>query len=956
MKRQLLSSLFLAVLLAVGSAFAATTGKITGSVVDAQSKEPLLGVSVQIVGTTLGAVTDVNGTYNILNVPVGTYTLKFSSVGFSSLEISNVTVSVDLASYHDARLSSAATDIGKVVQVTAEQPLIIKDKTSSINVIRKEELAALPVRGTQEVVAIQNSVVKTRAFNANSTRGDREAINGSELNIRGGRPSDVAYFVDGFPIQDPLTGITTLEVIPGSIKEYAVIAGGFPAEYGFVSSGVVNIITTSGQEKYEGQIEASSDNLSGDNFDQNFYTASLSGPIPGTDKGYFFGGLMRKYEGDRSPSAISKSMFTGGQNRLPNNASGSWAYQGKLDYNFTPKIKFNLQGFGSRNEWREYRHSYFFNQAHIPYYDDENFSLNSRLTVTLDEKSYFNLSGSFMDIERFRGDGVHRRNLTDYSLSANPAFDPTALFLTGDLDTTYVTVDSLGDTTFTTRDEGSVFDDYLKRRSSYLLVKGDFNTVLGDIHTVKLGFEAQRHTIRYYNHLFPVQIGVNSNFEDLDRYGYDSLGNEIDGGDDRLGLDGPKKPINLALYLQDRFEWRGLIINGGLRFDYFDYRAKQIRNPERPFDPDNKGLTDTLASILDESDLKESEKFSRVSPRFGISFPVSEKTQLRLNYGKFYQRPELQRLFIGYRYYEAKVNKGGYYYPIGNPSLAPEKTTAYEVGIDHQIGQYSVVQLAFYYRDVIDQVQVYSQSAQPTQYASYRNSDYGTVKGFEFRLKMKRVNNVELDANYTLQFANGTGSYTNTLRNIAWTSARAPKQTAPLDYDQRHKLTGVLTWSTRENEGPRWGKNHPLENVNLTFLVQANSGKPYSPQEVYNEVTLAAVTPEPRAPRNSSYGPWNFTIDLKLQKSFGFGAVELTPYFVVRNLLDNENVNTVYESTGQADNTSWLSTEAGQEFASTFASENRYGLTGTEMYNLKQNDPLNYDAPRQFFLGIAMSF
>ena len=154
-----------------------------------------------------------------------------------------------------------------------------------------------------------------------------------------------------------------------------------------------------------------------------------------------------------------------------------------------------------------------------------------------------------------------------------------------------------------------------------------------------------------------------------------------------------KHPINLGLYIQDRFDWRGLIVNAGVRFDYFDYKALRIRDPHNPFDPDgylNDGVVDSAQDasglVLDESDLEESEKFTRLSPRIGISFPVSDRTQMHINFGKFFQRPDLRRLYTGYDFFEARI-LGGSFYPFAMPNLEPEKITQYEIGMNHQLGE-----------------------------------------------------------------------------------------------------------------------------------------------------------------------------------------------------------------------------------------------------------------------------
>jgi outer membrane receptor protein involved in Fe transport len=483
-----------------------------------------------------------------------------------------------------------------------------------------------------------------------------------------------------------------------------------------------------------------------------------------------------------------------------------------------------------------------------------------------------------------------------------------------------------------------------------------------NVHTVKAGFEIQRHTMRYYRALFPTEAynGLDGGgFIDVDRYGYDFEANE---SDDQGWENETKHPVNWAGFLQDRFEWSGMIVSAGLRFDYYDYKTLRLRNPELPLDPDSLQFktpaTPGNFTSLDPEDLAESENYTRVSPRLGISFPISDKTQMHMNYGKFFQRPDLIRLYVGYDYYEKMVNLGGYSYQFGNPNLEPEKTTQYEIGLTRQLGDNAVMKLSAFYKDVTGLVQVYNQSSLPKSFESYRNSDYSSIKGIETQLVMRRTNNIQMDIKYSLSFANGTGSYANTQSNVSWTNANLPKQTAPLSFDQRHNIVGVFDFRTRKGEGPKWGNFFLFENFGANVVLQAGSGTPYSPQKVFNEVTLAAVSPIPDGPRNSEYSPWTLNIDMKIERTFDVRAYKLSAYVWVKNLLDRNNVYSVYEGTGSADNTGWLETPAGITWlqGADATTADATGYTGADKYEFKENNPQNYGNPRQILAGLRFSF
>jgi len=999
MKVKLLPIVLVLLCLSGGAVFGSVVGKITGTITDAGTGNPVVGATISVEGTSMGAIANEAGVYTIFNVPVGTYTLVISAVAYDAVEISNVHVSADLATYQDQAMTEKVTELGVVIRVTAETPMVIKDKVASVQIIKADELLAMPTRGFEDVVAVQSGVVAAIQSFRGGNRSLREYTNTPELYIRGGRPSEVAYYVDGYSQQDPLTGTSTGNIGNNAIKEVAVISGGFPVEYGHVTSGIVNVITQSGSDKFSGTAEVVTDQK----YDQNWYSATLGGPIPNLPKSHFFGSVERRYFGDRQPSAITSDVLPGSPDRLPNNSLSGWSYTGKLDYNFTPNLEIALSGNASNDKWSRYQHTRLFENEHNQFFEDKNYGLNLRLTHTLGSKTYYNLSGSYFVTERFSGDGVYRKDLWEYGRpDGNPTSDDEALFrkwdnpfpqvfdsinpITNDsvfhdsitptryvLDTVVVdtgTTDGVywEDTVFHSfryDDESQVYDDYLKRKSSYIGFKGDITRELSREHTVKGGFEFNRHTLRYYNHLRPVLVyqGINS-FGHINRYGYDEWGNESDDEDWRNET---KHPIDFAMYLQDRIEYGGLIVTAGVRLDMFDYKGMRLRNADTPLNPDSLGFPDTpdrdypdddgTSQTLEQSDLEDSEIFTRISPRLGVAFPVSDRTQMRVSYGKFFQRPDLEDLYVGYSFMEYQLLGSGYYTEWGNPNLEPPKTTAYEVGMTHQLGDNTSFDVNIFYRDVSDLIQTVDQPSTPNSFGTFRNQDYGTIKGLEFNLKMRRTRNMMVDFKYTLSYANGTGSFNTELRNVAWVKGIPPKHTAPLEYDQRHKFIGIFDVRFGKGEGPKLGEVYILENFGVNILAQGGSGLPYTPSQIYNEPTTGSVSPIPIDVRNSKNRPWILRVDMKMERAFDVGQFKVTPYLWVMNLLDRDNTLNVWEGTGKANSSGWLETGEGQVFVNANSTPNdNQGLTGEEKYRIAQNPPGNYDIPRQILFGVRMSF
>ena len=199
------------------------TGKITGSVTDAETGDPLPGVNVILVGTTIGTVTDFDGNYTIINIPPGTYQVQYSLIGFTRTIIDNVRVNTDFTTRQDVVLSEEVIQCQEIV-VVAERPLVVKDQTSSAAVVTAEELSSLPVENFSEAVRLQTGVV--------------QGADGG-IHIRGGRANEISYIVDGIAVTDPFSGGIGVQVENNAIEELTVVSGTFNAEFGQAQSGVI---------------------------------------------------------------------------------------------------------------------------------------------------------------------------------------------------------------------------------------------------------------------------------------------------------------------------------------------------------------------------------------------------------------------------------------------------------------------------------------------------------------------------------------------------------------------------------------------------------------------------------------------------------------------------------------------------------------------------------------------
>jgi hypothetical protein len=233
--------LFLSVLVmsVVAQAPAGNTGKIAGEVKDNQTGEAVVGASIQIQGTSMGAATNIDGYYVILNVQPGTYTLVVSGVGYNKKTVSNVQVSLDQTTTIDFKVSSTVVEVGEEIVTVAERPLVQKDQTASTATINGSQIAALPVTEVGQVLNLQAGVTVDA---------------GGGLHLRGGRTGGVSYWIDGVPVTDAFNSSQVVEVNKSLVEQVQLVSGAYNAEYGEAMDGIVNIATKEGSSKFAGSL------------------------------------------------------------------------------------------------------------------------------------------------------------------------------------------------------------------------------------------------------------------------------------------------------------------------------------------------------------------------------------------------------------------------------------------------------------------------------------------------------------------------------------------------------------------------------------------------------------------------------------------------------------------------------------------------------------------------------
>ncbi len=908
----------------VGISAVLAQGKIAGRVTDSVTGEALIGANVIIDGTTQGTTTNTNGDYVILNVRPGTHALNFSYIGYQGKQVTDVRAVTGQTTRIDVTMREEVLE-GQEIVVQADRPLIQKDLTASKTTIAAEEIDALPVEGFLGVLATQAGV--------------SQGADGA-LHIRGGRSNEISYLVDGMSVGNPFNtnGLAT-EVAVDAIQEMTVISGAFNAEYGKAMSGIVNLVTKEGGNKYEGTLSA----YAGDTFTQNediFWTpssvnasnytleATLSGPVPLLRKLQFFvSGRRDVDDGDiygRNLFSPSDSMnFNPNpdllgeiQQYIPAYNGPAWYYeiQGKPWYTYAdgevpqgdlvamnPRQSYNLLAkltfrpfSGGKIEYsylRDRTERTPFGSTQFAYrYDPlgvstvRDWSQNHSLhwTHTLGDKAFYTLRASYAT-NHYQNYLYKNPYDPRYVSSGRTVGFPGTNFLMG----------------------GTQMDQVFEKAESFR-AKLDFTRQFGVIHEAKAGVDVQLHSLDR-NNFTVLYDGVTyrqPTVEDPSNPSHDVYKNQ--------------RVTELAGYVQDKIEFRDFIINAGLRLEYFEPNGLYVPDLLKP-----------------KADLAEATAKTMWLPRLGVSFPITETGIIHFSYGHFAQMPSLREMYLNPEFEFPK----GQVPTFGNPNMRPERTVQYEVGLQQQIGAELAFDVTGYFKDIRDyltrQRVRYTTIPGEEDYRIYLNKNYANIRGVTFALTKRRARAGLLSASvdYTYQVAEGNNDNTDAFFFNFLSGREDELEVVPLDFDQRHILSATVALTKPRS----WG---------ASFIGRYSTGYPYSPLLFDQNIDDLP---------NSGRKPAQFRLDAHLYKDFHVRGLGLRVFGKVFNALDNLNENYVFDDTGRA--TYSLSAERNVHAAWEAAyRDGAYRLPGISTLQEYETRPHYYGSPRQVRIGLTAMF
>lgn len=908
-------TLFLSILL-TSFVFAdfGTKGKIAGTVID-EFGETLIGVQVYIDGTTKGTLTDVDGKYTIINLDPGTYTVVFSYIGFATTRVEKVQVIVDKTTEVNVTLREEVIE-GQEIVVTAERPIVEKDRTTTTSYISSEQLEALPLVSINEAI--------------NQTAG---VVDG---HFRGGRTGEVSYLVNGVPINNAFNNGASFDVEQNMVSSLEVISGVFNAEYGQALSGVVNIVTKGVSPEWTGnflgyagrivsnrELEFVTRNtdqklfLTGDDFSNEKFTYSEVAPAIG-DQDYqvsLGGPIIKdklsiqttlryvKFDGH----LIGRDLFRPSDVQSANVRTGddpsTWLIQASGDgdfeslnrqerlslnssfvYEINSRLKFDYNLFYQFGDGRNYDQAYKYNPNGINNYYFSNQTHIAGLRLSMGDNAFANLSYSFLNDQ-----------------SESYLYDDVTA--SGDLDERYVPAD------FSSQQGADAFlmgGNYLgsgQEITKTHTIVADYTNQINNIVLWKSGVSTRFHRLDNENFGISVNLATGRAFRSTN----DVLNNDLE-----------VSPWEAAAYSQVKLEFDQLIVNAGLRFDYFepdfivprDYSQFHL---ETIPDPDNPGS--------EISNRIQADPTYQLSPRLGVAFPISETGVMRFSAGLFFQTPQLNLLYVNNEFDRSQSAAA---YTLGNANLEPERTLQFEIGLQQGLTETMGLDLTVFSKDVRElagQTVVRGNTGVPV--GRLDNIDYGTVKGVTLSLYERGTGQLSWTLDYTLQFASGSASDPGERFNRFVNNAEDIITINRLNWDRRNVLNNSITWVTKFG-------------LTLSAINSLQSGSPYTSER--DQITSLI-------PNNLDTPTW-FNSDVRAYYKPPAISHNVEFFVQVDNLFDSNPHFGIYNDTGLANESTDL-----------WRLQNSVGRPGgLNTYEEFYLDPSRRGAPRSVKIGLSYNF
>ena len=891
---------------------AGTMGKIAGKVTDKATGEPVIGANIFLKDVKRGASTDVNGDYFILNISPGTYTMVVSMLGYESIQSTGVGVIVDHTTIENFTLTPSTIE-GEAVVIVAERPIIDKGLTASEQIVSNKVLEQSGARTIKDVLLTQAGF-----FNDNTALAWQRGI--TKAFIRGSSAIQAVYMVDNLSVNSGIVSDNYSGFNTSTIEQVSVQTGGYNAEYGEGRSAIINIISKEATSGIHGTFASRVRPAGVYHFGRNMYSRENNDYVS-TGINYWSSlsqdansqyykkdpdSLLNAWRKQTTPndtlanyanrseyevegtllggisediSFLVSGRYKKGVGIFPQLIPYSPEYniQGYASYRVTPNLKLRIGGFVGGYETADYTSSNF---NTIESGQESGWLAPMRIDEQY-ARAKFNLVGApYRQWPELRQWSQVYAKIT-HVLNANSFYEVTASYLKDKMDRSdrdhLLTDDRTRPIVISMVPRYTLQDYYhtwTKNQSISYQLKSEYTNQITQAHNVKAGLAIKSHDFNYEN----FSSSARGNTNDM---------NVFNG-----------KPYEGNVYLQDKIETEGLIVNVGLRADFFNQNRDAPKNMFDPlaFEVNSQGHDPGAPLGIPGTPERERTKLQiAFAPRIGISHPLSEYAVLHFVYGHFYQRPSWVKMFgfpfVNYTQITDSVlnpyakqttfmNEWQGYY--GNSAMSFERTIQYELGVDYNIADVVRLDVTGYYKDASQEASVisgvYAASYSTTKALMMSNSGYSDVRGIETKLdsRFRGLFNFGLSHEVYWSFSGEVGY--SRLFETGSQSVDVPKglRQGRGAWSSLQRVKGWASFAINKDEGPEFLGVRPLSEVSIYSNFWWRQG------EQFTYHGPGDVSTEPNNMRWFDY----YQIDLRLTKGFGFFGARTEVSVDIKNVFN----------------------------------------------------------------------
>ena len=916
----------------------AQTGTLRGTLVDEESGENLIGAYVRLVGTYGAAISEIDGSFKIENIKPGTYSVNISFMGYQQKVYNDIDIVAGMAKVLNVKMTSR-TNTFETVKIVGKKKIVDLDDAKSTITLNKKDIADMNVRDVQEVVAIQAGVSKSP----------------DGIQIRGARVYETSFNIDNISAQDPLAGTGFgVQVASGSIGELELITGGAGAEHDGGTAGVISTTIKEGSDQFEIAGSWQRDNFGGNpsfGWKTDIGELSFGGKIKiKKRKFYYFNNVTLNITDDyfgATAKQLHSSLLSNDDSMWAPRQTNQFTHTFKLSHELNQKTKITVtnQHSLSINQNTRTLQIVGFDAILAPGFQfDRSLNLDNATTYT----HHSNLTA--INVKRTINDKLIG-NLSLGRLFTNLRADANGRpFRSGTVDQVYdeesIVTDPVqifnpnGFVQFVLPGPGlinnggisSTWHDHYAREFT---IKTSFKYYPNDkTHQMNFGWEQK---LNRYQWIDVTRPWVGAPIQINDSVSTPSI--SIGSSNDIWSV----KPNNGGIFFSDKINYKGIIANLGLRFNYWapgKFADDAVNNPNAPvIDQIREDYIDNTVKFLGM------RYKARLLPKINVSFPVTSNNVLYFNYSHSMRLPHPRFVYAGL---DPEFQDRSFLSFLGNPDLNPEVNVSYEVGYKSQIGKNLGLTLAAYNNNRFDyivsrRVIVQDQTGRPVSKTMYINQDYAKVQGAEVNVIWRATSYLRTFSNVAYQLAKGKS-------NSARESSLQIEQNGEVPLSTEQYLAWDRPWNINlgivlaPDTTLRFYKNW-MKGMQVYFSSSFQSGFRYTPQVLEGENDLGR--PQYRSDLTQYLEeratPW-INSDIKLTKTFASNKGKgITLSVEARNLFNNKNAQIINSVTGRA----W---EPGDDLPND-QRDDRY--LGPEENGTPPNNPARYQAPRQLLFGLS---